>query len=512
MGRVDDRPFPPGEYDVVVVGSGPGGLQVAYSLARAGILRCAAISRDPAPGGMFRRFPVYQRLISWTKPDAPFERGTREYEWYDHNSLVGDEREHQALVPEFMDRTFDVPARAEMEAALVEFAARGNVSVRYGCEWLSTQRDDAGLVLRTSDGEYRCRVCVFAIGVTEPWVAPIPGLETAPHYVEASTPARYEGKSVFIVGKRNSGFELAQGLLPWARSIVLGSPRPVELSRFAFSPVSIRYLSPYTQHVRGGTGSYVVDAAIERVERHDDGYRVHATGTTWEGRLEFDADEVVAATGFRAPVRDLPSVGVAMVNDGRLPAQTPYWESISVPGVYFAGNAMQASSGLRKHGATSSSGSVNGFRYNARILAQHIAEKHFGLTREGRLLREDEVVPHLLTELAHAPELWIQKGYLTRVVTFDRDQGNRDQGFVPLGHFVDSDGGDACAVAVEYDADGTVVPVVYVRRGGRLAEHSMPADPLHRFDTDEHRELLTACVKPLLSGMARTPRRGRSSA
>ena len=77
---------------------------------------------------MFRRFPVYQRLISWTKPDAPFERGTREYEWYDHNSLVGDEREHQALAPEFMDRAFDVPARPEMEAALVEFATRGGRS------------------------------------------------------------------------------------------------------------------------------------------------------------------------------------------------------------------------------------------------------------------------------------------------------------------------------------------------------------------------------------------------
>ena len=92
---------------------------------------------------MFRRFPVYQRLISWTKPDAPFERGTREYEWYDHNSLVGDEREHQALAPEFMDRAFDVPARPEMEAALVEFALRGDVRVRYGCEWLSTRRDES---------------------------------------------------------------------------------------------------------------------------------------------------------------------------------------------------------------------------------------------------------------------------------------------------------------------------------------------------------------------------------
>jgi thioredoxin reductase len=497
--RVAERPFPPGEYDVVVVGSGPGGLQIAYDLASIGVRSCAAISRDPAPGGMFRRFPVYQRLISWTKPDAPFERGTREYEWFDHNSLVGVERAHQALVPEFMDRTFDVPARSEMETALAEFAARGRVRFRYECEWLSTRRDDAGFVLETSDGEYRCRVCVFALGVTEPWIAAIPGLETAPHYVSAKAPASYQRKSVFIVGKRNSAFELAQGLLPWARTIVLGSPRPVDLARFAFSPVSIRYLSPYTEHIRGGTGSYVVDAAVERVEQRESGYRIELRGTTWEGRLQLEADEVIAATGFRAPVRDLPSLGVAMVSDGRLPAQTPYWESVSVPGIYFAGNVMQASPGLRKHGASSSSGSVNGYRYNARLLAQHIAEKHFGVARQRRRLEPRELVPFLLAELAHAPELWIQKGYLARAVSSDRDR-LRDEGIVPLADFVDRDTGNACAAAVEYDADGTIVPVVYVRRGARLTEHTLPPHPLHQFGTDEHRRQLEAAVAPLLVG------------
>jgi thioredoxin reductase len=490
LGRVDQRLFPPGEYDVVVVGSGPGGLQIAYSLARAGVTRCAVLSRDPAPGGMFRRWPVYQRLISWTKPDAPFEPGTREYEWYDHNSLVGDEPEHQALVRTYMDRAHDVPARGEMEAGLAAFAE--NVDVRYECEWLTTSRDDNGFVLGTSDGEYRCKVCVLAIGVTDPWTPPIPGLGDAPHYADTRTPEHYRGKSVFIVGKRNSAFELAQGLLPWASRIVLASPRPVQTAVLAFSPLSIRYLSPYMQHVRGGSGSVVVDAAIERVERHADGYRIRASGTTWDGELELDADEVIAATGFRAPVRDLPGIGVAMLNDGRMPAQTPYWESVSVPGIYFAGNVMAASAGLRKHGATSSTASVNGFRYNARVLAQHIAGQHFGIARERRALTREEVLPFLLGELARAPELWVQKGYLARVV--ETEDGYRDGGIVPLADYVDRDGGDSVAVTVEYAADGAVTPVAYVRRNGRLAEHALPTHPLHRFDTDEHRRALDALI------------------
>ena len=493
MAGVDERPFPPGEYDVVVVGSGPGGLQTAYALARSGVERVAVLSRDDAPGGMFRRFPVYQRLISWTRPEAPFAHGTREYEWYDHNSLVGDEPAHQALMPKLMDRTLDLPTRPEMEAALAEFAERGAIRVRYGCEWEATARDGDGIVLTTSDGEYRCRVAVFALGTTEPWRPSLPGLEDAPHYVDTHSPERYAGKRVLIVGKRNSGFEIAHGLLPWARQITLVSPRPVETAVLALSPLRVRYLQPYEEHVRGGAGTFVLDAALERIERSGGVYRMYAGGTTRPGKLELEADELVLATGFRTPLRDLPQVGVATVNDGRLPAQTPYWESVSAPGIYFAGNATQASPGLRKYGASSNSSSVNGFRYNARVLARRIAERHFGVAPERPRLERADVVPFLLGELSRAPELWIQKGYLARVVSLDGEA--RDEGIVPLEDFVDSGGPDAAAVAIELDAQATIVPVAYVRRGGRISEHVLPPHPLYAFESDEHRRELEALLR-----------------
>ena len=48
---------------------------------------------------MFRRWPHFQRLLSWTKPFAPVERASRAYQRYDWNSLLAEEADATALQP-----------------------------------------------------------------------------------------------------------------------------------------------------------------------------------------------------------------------------------------------------------------------------------------------------------------------------------------------------------------------------------------------------------------------------
>jgi thioredoxin reductase len=478
------------------VGSGPGGLQTSYDLVRLGIDH-AVISADDSPGGMFRRFPIFERLISWTKPEAPAERGTREYELYDHNSLIAAEPEAQAICAGLMDRSHDVPSRAEMEAAILKYIERTGLRARYGVRWTGTRREENGFVLETTDGEYRARVVVFALGVTTPWRAPIPGLADVSHYVDVRSPAAYTDRRVFIVGKRNSAFEIANGILPWARQIVLASPRPIKTQALGHLALRTRYMQPYDEHVRGGFGTSVLNASVDSIERVGDGYRVTAHPTDWPGVLRLDVDEVIAATGFQTPLVDLPKLGVVTVADGRIPAQTPFWESVSVPGLYFAGNATQGSAGLRKQGLASNNSSVNGFRYNARVLVRHLAERHFGIEPPRPRVEEAELVPLLLRELCHAPELWIQKGYLCRIVNRQGD-GLHDDGILPLQIFVDEPGPDAVAVAIEMDAEGTIYPSVYLRLRNDVQEYPLETHPLHDYQADAYRDLVSQLVRPLL--------------
>jgi thioredoxin reductase len=492
----DERPFPPGRYQAVVVGSGPGGLQTIYSLRRLGVDH-AIISADDAPGGMFRRFPLFERLISWTHTEASVERERREYELHDQNSLVAEEPELRAFVPRSMAEGRRRPTREEMESGLRSFAEAA-VPVRYGCAWESTRREGDELVLVTTDGEYRCRAAVFAVGATEPWVPPIPGLELEHHYVHVDPrPDPYRGRRVAIVGKRNSAFEVGEALVRHGvRELTLVSPRPPEMARLARSPLRPWYLTAYDEHLRGAPGRFVLDASVDAVERTADGYRVRTVDAAGEP-LEVEADVVVAATGFRAPLRDLRDLGLATVQQDRLPALTPYWESVNVPGVFFAGSITQAAAGLRKQGVASLSGMVAGFRYNARVLARHLAERVFGRQVERPVVHPGEVAPYLVREITWRPELWMQKGYLARVLTVDAAVGMRDEGIQPLEVFVDS-GADGIAATLEFDETETIRPAVYIRAGGRLHEELLPPHALRRYDRVTHLHALEHALRDLV--------------
>jgi thioredoxin reductase len=463
------------------------------------------ISADPSPGGMFRLFPFFQRLLSWTKPYGPVPRDHRFYEWYDWNSLLSEEPESRALMPDLMDGTSSFPSRPEMELNLATYVERAGLRVRYDCRWEATRRDGDRFVLSTSDGDYRCRVAIFAVGVAEPYKPETPGFELVPHYADTREPSSYAGQRLFIVGKENSGFELATGLLQWAQRLVLASPRPARLSVNSHSLLGVRarYVLPVEDEILGG-GVFLLNASISRIERMGKGFRIHCVRSEGGADLSVDADEVIAATGFICPLLDLPDLGVDVFGRSQLPSMTNYWESATVPGMYFAGTIGQGVSGMKKYGLPANSGAVHGARYNVRTMVYHVARTHFGVELPRPRVQPDELGDLLLREATEAPELWNQKSYLARAFTLDPSEGIRDEGIVPLAHFVDEEGTAAVAITVETDDTGNIHPAVYVRQAGRPAvETLLSSHPMHDFRTSENRARLSELLRGATSGAVR---------
>jgi hypothetical protein len=192
-------------------------------------------------------------------------------------------------------------------------------------------------------------------------------------------------------------------------------------------------------------------------------------------------------------------MGVATFGQAKLPAQTEFWESASVPGIFFAGTIGQGAAGLKKHGIPANSGALHGYRYNARVLVREIARRHFGIELEQRSLDVRDLRDHLLAEATRAPELWHQKAYLASVVTVDPDIGVQDVGILPLTHFLDHGGPDAVAMTVESDG-ASIYPVLYIRHGGDTEEHALDPDPLNDFEGLPHRRALGTILDRLTAG------------
>jgi hypothetical protein len=212
-----------------------------------------------------------------------------------------------------------------------------------------------------------------------------------------------------------------------------------------------------------------------------------------------EVDEVIAATGFTAPLLDLEDLGVSTFGRSGLPAMTNHYESATVPGVFFAGTITQGVSGLKKFGIPANSGAVHGYRYNGRLAVDEIAARYFDIAHPRPAVDPSGIAERLLASASMAPELWHQKSYLAHALSRDPDGTIRDEGIVSLAEYVDTAGPDGAAITVETDARGSIHPAVYVRRRGRVdADAVLDESPLTDYRTAEHRTQLHALIGDVL--------------
>ena len=177
------------------------------------------------PGGMFRRWPFFQRLLSWTKPHAPADA---------RNAGVRALRLEQPS--RRGARAAGHPARADGRDVVLPVAARDGGQPRR-LRGTRPRRSPLRLPLdgdpprrrgrrRRTRSRSRRPTASTAAGRSSSRSAspsrtrrPATAWSTPIHYADVRPAETYADQRVLIIGKQNSGFELANGLLPWARQL-----------------------------------------------------------------------------------------------------------------------------------------------------------------------------------------------------------------------------------------------------------------------------------------------------
>ncbi|MGY2061246.1 NAD(P)-binding domain-containing protein, partial [Nocardia gipuzkoensis] len=203
----------------------------------------------------------------------------------------------------------------------------------------------------------------------------IPGIEHAEQYATVPVdPEEFVDQRVLIIGKGNSAFETADNLIAHAAVIhVVGR-----------SSIRLAWKTHYVGHLRAVNNNFldtyelksqnaVLDGEVLSIERDGDGYTVDVSFARADEvvkRLRYD--RVIACTGFRfdASLFD-DDIRPRLVIEDRFAELNPAYESVNVPGLYFAGTIMQ-----QRDFKKSTTGFIHGFRYAVRALGHILDERH----------------------------------------------------------------------------------------------------------------------------------------
>ncbi|MGW6442569.1 NAD(P)-binding domain-containing protein [Lentzea sp. NPDC055074] len=511
-------------HDYLIIGAGPAGLQLAALLERDG-RDYAVLERGSGAGTFFTRYPRHRKLISINKVHTGFTDPEQRMRM-DWNSLLLDDPE--LLFTRYTPRYF--PDADDIVRYLQDCAA--NLKIHYDIDVTRISRDDDGFVAQDHSGQtWHAKNLVMATGVSQLYVPPIPGIEHAERYDTFDTdPESFTGQRVLVIGKGNSGFETADALVEHAAVIHVAGPHSVRLA----------WQTHYVGHLRAVNNNFldtyqlksenaVIDGNVENIEpRPEGGFRIQFRyARTAEKVRELEYDRIIACTGFRFDSSVFAEdCRPALVIKDRFPQLTSAFESVNIPGLYFAGTITQ-SRDFKK----STSGFIHGFRYGARALHRVLSARNHGVDWRGTDLElspeaiGDAVVARVNTSSC----LWQQFAVIGDVVSVTGSSARHTEE-VPVAFVADGGLGPAehrFVATLEYGPDHDTVdpfdisiprvaendafnaadasylhPVVrYYRHGVLAATHHLAENLENHWDVPEvHQQPLAVFVKECLAG------------
>ncbi len=295
------------EFDVAILGAGPGGLSAAARAA--------------------------QRGMSHVLLEAA-ERHANTIQQYQRRKHVMAE---PSMLPLRSDIAFEAGRREEILASWEHTIEHSQINVRYHAEVVQiTQVENGFLIALKSGGAIRVGKVILALGMQgNPRRLGVPGDEHACIQTTLECADEHKDETILIVGAGDSAIENALALAPCNKVIVLnrgtGFPRAKDSNAARISKA-----------VENGTVHCDYGARIVSVEEvpHEPGAprSCRVLIKTPAGDIDYVCHRIITRLGSVAPRRFIEPIGVRYLADDEdaLPQLSPRYES-SVPGLFIIG-------------------------------------------------------------------------------------------------------------------------------------------------------------------------------
>ncbi|XP_070556652.1 FAD-dependent oxidoreductase domain-containing protein 2-like [Ptychodera flava] len=174
------------DYEYIVVGAGPAGVQMAYYMEKSK-MDYLVVERADGPGSFYRKYPRHRNLISINKkynvfPEPEFNMR------HDWNSLLCDE-EDPLLFTDYSEDLF--PNAGLLVKYIEDFCKKYKTNIRYNTNITNVHRDKKSnghksrsrFTLTDEKGTtFTCRVLMIGTGPIVPHEPKIPGVELIDSY------------------------------------------------------------------------------------------------------------------------------------------------------------------------------------------------------------------------------------------------------------------------------------------------------------------------------------------
>jgi thioredoxin reductase len=441
------------EYDTIIVGAGPAGLQLGYFLQKQNI-KYLIIEKTTMSASFFNKYPHSKQLISLNKAftgkdDADFNLR------HDWNSLLNDE---SLLFKQYSEELY--PSSNDLHAYLNDFANNNKLNIQYNTtikqinklnenNLNSNKLNKANYELVVSDEVvYHCSKLIMATGLSKQNLPDIKfvhsngsdtGTNKIKHYgdfpsgyfKDKAILSTYKSKKVLLIGGGNASYELGNILQSYCSNIIImGSTKDLSIvSHYTgdIRSIYLPFLDTFYLKSMNGIDKINKEEQLSIIQNKEVGnvafnkYKLTGNGVNavYNDTQDLEYyDEIIYCTGWKFD-GSIFNFELKTVMNNKFPEINAKYESVDNPNLFFIGSLMH-SRDFKK----SSGGFIHGFRYLIKLFTQTNFNMPFKIHKfkfDGTLNCYVHLADHMFKRINFASSIYQMYGVLKDIYYFNKD-------------------------------------------------------------------------------------------